>query len=590
MKNVWIFRKIKVRTRIALLLAILLMISSLLTGGLLRGYIRSRAQDSMYRYLISTQKQAVNGIELFLDDVIMLSLRVRMNQELYRIQSSKELSRAERTSRTEKILSDIISGNESGSVAAVQLIFSNGTYSASCTEGLQLSLPPPTVMDQIQKTVFYVCADPVEDTQKNSYIPIGLMCSDYYTGQRLGCLILYVRTTALEEIYNGMLTDMGYSYIVDEHSQDYFISETEMAEAVQQHQVIAGITSYPYINVVDLEEGRSVLAVQKLSRRMQDIGFKWQIVSVVPHSQLFSAEIQMQRTLLLLEIVILGVSIMTVLRLSSRLTESLKRLQDKLTELGNGRLDSLIDDEPRDEIWELENSYNEMAVRINDLIQKNMEEKERERQMEFAALQAQINPHFLYNTLDALGWIARIKKQEEIEQMVLELANFFRMSLHKGDRLITIEDEIQLVKSFATIEQMRNPDKFDITFSVEPVLSKELIPKIILQPIVENAIKHGVYELRRKGYIEVRVYHEGNDIFMEVEDDGKGFDASYSSFKGCEYLKHSGYGLKNVAERIRLEYGPGYGVNVKSEPGKNTIVQLKLCFHSTKVEEPVTYL
>ena len=176
---------------------------------------------------------------------------------------------------------------------------------------------------------------------------------------------------------------------------------------------------------------------------------------------------------------------MTVLRLSSRLTESLKRLQDKLTELGNGKLDSLIDDEPRDEIWELENSYNEMAVRINDLIQKNMEEKERERQMEFAALQAQINPHFLYNTLDALGWIARIKKQEEIEQMVLELANFVRMSLHKGDRLITIEDEIQLVKSFATIEQMRNPDKFDITFSVEPVFSKELIPKIILQPIVE---------------------------------------------------------------------------------------------------------
>ena len=133
MKNVWIFRKIKVRTRIALLLAILLMISSLLTGGLLRGYIRSRAQDSMYRYLLSTQKQAVNGIELFLDDVIMLSLRVRMNQELYRIQSSKELSRAERTSRTEKILSDIISGNESGSVAAVQLFSSNGTYSASCT-------------------------------------------------------------------------------------------------------------------------------------------------------------------------------------------------------------------------------------------------------------------------------------------------------------------------------------------------------------------------------------------------------------------------------------------------------------------------
>ena len=210
--------------------------------------------------------------------------------------------------------------------------------------------------------------------------------------------------------------------------------------------------------------------------------------------------------------------------------------------------------------------------------------------MEFAALQAQINPHFLYNTLDALGWIARIKQQEEIERMVLELANFFRMSLHKGERLITIEDEVRMVRSFATIEQMRNPEKFDIVFKVDERLSQELIPKIILQPVVENAIKHGVYELRRKGHIEVRIYHKGNDIFMEVEDDGKGFGVSRPQFKEYDYLKHSGYGLKNVAERIGLEYGSGYGVNVKSEPEQNTIVQLKLRFHSVKEEEPATYL
>ena len=589
-KSVWIFRKIKVRTRIALLLMLLLLLSSLFVIGSLSIYIRDRAQNNMYHYLLSTQKQAANGIELFLDDIIMLSLRVRTNRELYRILSSAELSQAERETQAAEILSDIFLGYESGSVAGAQLVARDGCYYTSCMQGLQLPALPTEVIGKIRETNFYVCADSVEDGQQNQYIPVGLVCSTYYTGQSLGCLILYIRVSALQEIYDGMLADMGYSYIMDEQSQNCFVSEAEIADAVTRHQMTDGSTSYPYIGVADLNGDRSVLAVQQLSRRMQYIGFKWQIVSVVPHSQLFSAQIRLQRLLLLLGIVMFGVSMMVALKLSNRLTASLKRLRVKLTELGNGRLDSLIDDEPRDEIWELENSYNEMAVRINDLIQKNIEEKERERQMEFAALQAQINPHFLYNTLDALGWIARIKQQEEIERMVLELANFFRMSLHKGERLITIEDEVRMVRSFATIEQMRNPEKFDIVFKVDERLSQELIPKIILQPVVENAIKHGVYELRRKGHIEVRIYHKGNDIFMEVEDDGKGFGVSRPQFKEYDYLKHSGYGLKNVAERIGLEYGSGYGVNVKSEPEQNTIVQLKLRFHSVKEEEPATYL
>lgn len=576
-----IFRRIKVRTRIAVLLAFLLLVSSLCTIGAISLYIRGTVQDNMYDYLLSAQKKAADGIELFLDEVIMLSLRLRTNQDLYKTVLSRDMTREEREVKVAEIFDSIFSGNESGSVAGVGLMTKDGNYYTSLQDGLQMPPVPAEMLTKIQDTVFYVCQDPVEDHLKNRYIPVGVTCSTYYTGQSIGGLVLYVKETALHDIYGDMLTDMGYSYIVNEQNQSYFAAEAGIPEAVAEHQMSLNPKTYPYVGVEKLDGDKSVLAVQQLSRRMQSIGFNWQIVSVVPYSRLFSAEARMQQTLLLLGIGMFGVAMMIAFNLSNRLTAPLKRLRRKLTELGEGKLNSLIEGEAKDEIWELENSYNDMVVRINELIQKNIEEKEQERLMEFTALQAQINPHFLYNTLDALGWIARIKQQDEIERMVLELANFFRLSLHKGDRFITIEDEIHLVKSFVTIEQMRNPEKFDIEYKVDPALSQVMIPKIILQPVVENAIKHGVYELRRKGHIAVRVYREDGDIFMEVEDDGKGFDASHTQYQEYDSLKHSGYGLKNVAERIQLEYGADYGVHVQSEPGR-TKVQLKLRLRSVE--------
>lgn len=579
---IWVLRKVKVRTRIALLLTSLLLISFLLVIGVLSAYIRSTIHNNVYDYLLSTQNQAADSIEVFIDEIIMQSLRIRTNQELYNVVLSGDLSEIEKNKHITEILDDIFSGYGSTSVAGVQLVTKDGICYTSCYPGLTFSKPSDDLLSQIRGTVYYVCDDPVVDYQGNQYIPIGLVCNAYHTGRRVGELILYIRASSLQECFNNMSADIGYSYIVDHKTGSYCVSDQDVPEEADLVSRETDSRQTPYINIMDLNGSRYVVAIQELSRRMQNIGFEWQIISIVPYHQLFSAEKQIRNTLLLMGIGMLGVAIMTTLKLSTRLTESLKKLRGKLMELAGGNLDALIDQEPRDEIWELENSYNEMAVRIKELIQKSLESKDREREMEFTALQAQINPHFLYNTLDALGWIARIKKQDEIEHMVLELANFFRMSLHKGDRLISVEDEIQLVKSFATIEQMRNPDKFNISYSVDESVAKELIPKIILQPVVENAIKHGVYELRRKGNIEVRVYRDGQDIFMEVEDDGKGFDTTEVQFKSYDHLKHSGYGLRNVAERITLEYGPGYGLDVRSEPGC-TVVQLKLRMKSAEL-------
>lgn len=191
--------------------------------------------------------------------------------------------------------------------------------------------------------------------------------------------------------------------------------------------------------------------------------------------------------------------------------------------------------------------------------------------MELVALQAQINPHFLYNTLDAIGWIAKLKKQTDIEQMVIALARFFRLSLHKGDKFITLEEEIQLVQSFVTIEQMRAPDKFDISYNIPEELKDIKILKIITQPLVENAIKHGISRKRGKGKIEVNACRTDNGLRLEVMDDGAGFDMSSTDFwvQGSS-LRRSGYGLRNVDERIKLEYGREYGLEIMSEVNLGT--------------------
>ena len=213
-----------------------------------------------------------------------------------------------------------------------------------------------------------------------------------------------------------------------------------------------------------------------------------------------------------------------------------------------------------------------MIVRINELLEKNKQEQIKKRELEFTALQAQINPHFLYNTLDTIGWIAALKNQPEIEQMVMELSRFFRLSLHKGDLFIPLADELGIVSSYLNIEQLRNPGKFDVSYDIQPDLMQIMMPKLILQPLVENAVKHGVSQTSRHGLITIRGYHIKDDIYLEVTDNGLGIQNKETQ------LPRSGYGLRNIRERIQLEYGKDYGLTIDSREQEGTTVQIHIHF------------
>lgn len=271
------------------------------------------------------------------------------------------------------------------------------------------------------------------------------------------------------------------------------------------------------------------------------------------------------------------VLIMTLI-LSHRTIAPINKLSRKISAIDFKKIayNPLSIGEDGDELYELEKSYDQMLSRLYQLMDQNKQNMETQRKLEIDALQMQINPHFLYNTLDAITWMAKIKKQPEIEKLTINLAKFFRLSLHKGDKYIYMLEEAELIEHFLEIEKIRFPNTINYQCNLRDGTGNYKVLKLILQPIVENCIKHGFAGKEEVGTINIEAYSEGDDILIEVSDNGCGFDVEEDFWQKPKKQVSGGYGLYNVNERIRLEYGDGYGLNVRSVVGEGTTVTVRI--------------
>ena len=275
-------------------------------------------------------------------------------------------------------------------------------------------------------------------------------------------------------------------------------------------------------------------------------------------------------------------SIIAAWNLSTSIYVPIKKLHDVTATITKNDLQVLVDGANRDEIADLGVSFNIMIGRIRELLDSKIKEQENLKKAELRALQAQINPHFLYNTLDTIIWMAEAKKTDQVVEIVSALSNFFRISLSKGKDWITIGEEIERTRSYLTIQKMRYSDIMDFHIDLESGVSEFTILKLILQPLVENAIYHGIKNKREGGTIVVRARRKSEEeILLEVEDDGIGFTpdkldqlkAELEDDSGDIRLE-SGFGIGNVNNRIRLYYGKQYGITVRSEYHTGTCVTL----------------
>jgi two-component system, sensor histidine kinase YesM len=251
----------------------------------------------------------------------------------------------------------------------------------------------------------------------------------------------------------------------------------------------------------------------------------------------------------------------------------IKKLHDMTATITKNDLQALVTHGNVDEITELGLSFNIMIGRIRELLDAKVKEQENLKKAELRVLQAQINPHFLYNTLDTIIWMTESKKTGEVIEIVRALSSFFRISLSKGRDWITIGEEIERTRSYLTIQKMRYRDIVDYQIEMDEGVAGNTILSLVLQPLVENALYHGVKNKRQGGTIVVRVKPRNqNEVLLQVEDNGIGFTAEKLAQLQAELgddsgeLKsESGYGIGNVNQRIKLYYGRQYGVSIKSE-------------------------
>lgn len=266
-----------------------------------------------------------------------------------------------------------------------------------------------------------------------------------------------------------------------------------------------------------------------------------------------------------------------------KITKPIEELCQYTMVLANGSLKVNAPKSNIREIQMLSDQYDHMVIRIGELIEHIREEQELKRKTELKLLQAQINPHFLYNTLDTIVWLAEGKRHQDVVDMITALSSFLRMGLNNGKDFITIRGEAEHVKSYLQIQHFRYEDIMDYEIDFKEQIMDFSTLKLTLQPIVENALYHGIKNCRKKGFLKISGWQEEEDILLKVEDNGIGMKPEELEKmqrlvrNGGEDLGlREGFGIANVAERIRLNFGETYGVSIESEYGVGTSVTVRI--------------
>ena len=309
----------------------------------------------------------------------------------------------------------------------------------------------------------------------------------------------------------------------------------------------------------------------------------WTLVSMVPYKSVMAETMAISGVMILAVAITLIVTLLLLNRILTGVVKPLKKLEKYMVQVNPDNMDQRMEILTDDEIGHLSMKFNQMMDRIRNLKEQVIEEQEDKRKYELQALQAQINPHFLYNTLDSIIWMAETN-DSNIVAMTEALAKLFRISLNKGNEEISLERELEHVKNYLIIQSMRYADKFTYEISAEPGVERCRTIKLILQPIVENCIYHGIKKKRGTGKITIRAYRREQNLIIEVSDDGCGMTEEIcrkilSDEIESEDISGSGIGVKNVNERIQLRFGKKYGLSYSSEEGVGTTVTYVLPYN-----------
>lgn len=402
------------------------------------------------------------------------------------------------------------------------------------------------------------------------------------TQQMEGVFFVDLNYSSISELCAAIsLGNRGYIYIVDE--------DGNLIYHPQQQLLYSGLKQEKIQEVLNSSKESFVTEDGKLYCASKSLDTGWTVVGVAYTSELLKNSAETVRIYMFSALLILLGALALAYVLSNEITKPIKKLSDSMHEVEKGNFDHvMLEVEGENEISRLSSSFNVMTTEIKHLMEQNVEEQRQKRKSELMALQAQINPHFLYNTLDSIIWMAEWGKNKEVVLMTSSLAKLLRQSISNQNELVKVEDEVEYTRSYLTIQKMRYKDKLEYEILVEPEILNFKVAKLILQPLAENAIYHGIKYKEGKGKILVEGFRRDQELILRITDDGIGMKPEQLEKifeKRKTDRKRNGVGVLNVHERLRLYYGQKYGLTFESEWGIGTRVEIHIPYEEEEGAE-----
>jgi len=309
---------------------------------------------------------------------------------------------------------------------------------------------------------------------------------------------------------------------------------------------------------------------------------KWYLVAQIPFSYIYSESVDVRNGVVLVSIIVATASVLLCILIYLSVNIPMKNIVEAAKKISFGELDTPIDDGINDEVGVLAKGIRTMVEKLKELLINVKNEQAAKREAELKMLQAQINPHFLFNTLNSLKWTAMLSNNKTLCEGLEALSSLLRDTIINKKEMVTIENEINNLNNYATIQRIRYGNAFRLVYDIEEGLKKVQVLKFILQPIVENSIIHGTSDDSQSEIeIKITICRMNDKLLINVSDNGKGFDINSMKLKE-KNKKLSGIGLSNVDERIKINYGSEYGIKIQSKPGYGTDVKIELPFFEGK--------
>ena len=541
-------------------------------------YTSGTIYENSINYMSQIIQQVNYDIDTYIEYMENISSVIAKSSDVPRYLFDQNQTEAEREAEKERILTQFQTIMESrDDIYNVAAVAKNGRYIINQGDDELTGYVDIESLDWYQaamesKSGIAVSSSHVQNAIQSSYkwvITLSRALVNNQTGEREGLFFVDLNYSAISDLCNNnSIEEKGYIFVLDAEGNIVYHPKQQLMYGGLKTENIDAIMECREDSLIIDEGGDSKLYTMSKSKRTG-----WTVVGAVYTSELLKNNEQAQMWYLLVASILLLAVIGISSIISREITNPIRSLRDSMRKVQNGQFDTHVEVITENEIGSLGRSFNLMTSEIQALMEQNVYEQKQKRKSELKALQAQINPHFLYNTLDSIIWMSEAGENDEVVEMTSALARLLRQSISNDKEEVELEKEIEYVKNYLTIQKMRYKDKLEFFIYVDPRVAHVPIIKLVLQPLVENAIYHGIKYKETKGNLKIYARPVDGRVEIVVADDGIGMDEDVMEHIFDEHRKEqkrNGVGVPNVQKRLKLQYGSEYGIRYESVKGAGT--------------------